>query len=99
MYRGRSVFVHQVGAIQHNGLSRKTALSHGSRPARCFLVSHAHLDHIAGLALTASTLGKRCDVYGARQCLDTVEKLFSGELWPRLASWDGDDSHPLTLRE
>ncbi|KZT74247.1 hypothetical protein DAEQUDRAFT_748575 [Daedalea quercina L-15889] len=66
---------------------------------RCFLVSHAHLDHISGLAFTASTVGGRRTVFGLRRCLEIVESLLSGQLWPRLASWNADDDLPLTLQD
>ncbi|KAH9925264.1 cyclic-AMP phosphodiesterase [Fomitopsis serialis] len=79
---------------------------HSSRTAgevyswiKCFSVSHAHLDHISGLALTASTLKGKRTVFGARRCLQNIENLFSGQLWPRLASWKEDDNVPLLLQE
>ncbi|KAG1759408.1 cyclic-AMP phosphodiesterase [Suillus occidentalis] len=56
---------------------------------KCFLVTHAHLDHISSLVITAGALGggkKR--IYGSSQALRDLETIFSGRVWPRLASND-----------
>lgn len=65
---------------------------------KCFLLTHAHLDHVNGLVLSSQVLGQSTTpVYGAQGTLDAVSSIFSGRLWPRLASWE-DDGHPLVLR-
>ncbi|KZT26354.1 cyclic-AMP phosphodiesterase [Neolentinus lepideus HHB14362 ss-1] len=56
---------------------------------KCFLVTHAHLDHISSLVLSAGSVGgPRKLVYGSLQTLKDVERIFNGRLWPDLASWD-----------
>ncbi|KAF7295251.1 hypothetical protein MIND_01064000 [Mycena indigotica] len=58
----------------------------------CFLVTHAHLDHVNGLVLSAGTLsGPRKRVYASRQTLQDLESVFADRIWPNLASWDKDD--------
>ena len=59
------------------------------RCARCYLLTHAHLDHVNGLVLSAgSVAGPPKLVYGGRQTLQGVAGIFSGEVWPKLASWE-----------
>ncbi|KAF8636720.1 hypothetical protein AX17_003523 [Amanita inopinata Kibby_2008] len=66
---------------------------------KCFLITHAHLDHISGLVLSAGSLpGSRKRVYGLQATLDNISSVFNGRLWPRLASFDEqDDQHKLLL--
>lgn len=65
----------------------------------CFLISHAHLDHISGLILSAGSLsGCRKRVYASKDALDIVSSAFNDRLWPSLASFDEeDDQHKLLL--
>ncbi|KAL0578242.1 3',5'-cyclic-nucleotide phosphodiesterase pde1 [Marasmius crinis-equi] len=59
---------------------------------RCYLLSHAHLDHINGLVISAGSLsGPRKRVYGTKRALQDLETVFSDRIWPNLASWDEDD--------
>jgi hypothetical protein len=59
----------------------------------CFLISHAHLDHVAGLILSAGSLhGCRKRVCAPPSALKTLETIFSDRIWPNLASWDEDDA-------
>ncbi|KAH7909146.1 cyclic-AMP phosphodiesterase [Hygrophoropsis aurantiaca] len=61
---------------------------------KCFLLTHAHLDHINSLVMSAGTIGggsKR--IYGSPQTLKDLETIFSDRVWPRLATWD--ESNPL----
>ncbi|KAN0075477.1 Cyclic-AMP phosphodiesterase [Tylopilus felleus] len=56
---------------------------------KCFLLTHAHLDHISSLVMAAGTLGgssKR--IYGSSQTLKDLETIFSDRVWPRLATYD-----------
>ncbi|KAF8644150.1 hypothetical protein AX16_008677 [Volvariella volvacea WC 439] len=64
---------------------------------RAFLISHAHLDHISGLVLSAGSLsGPRRRVYGASCTLKDLECVFSDRIWPNLASWnESDESYKL----
>ncbi|KAF8964116.1 cyclic-AMP phosphodiesterase [Flammula alnicola] len=59
---------------------------------RCFLLTHAHLDHINSLVVSAGSLrGSRKRVYGLKQTLQDLELVFSDRIWPNLASWKEDD--------
>ncbi|KAI6043017.1 cyclic-AMP phosphodiesterase [Pisolithus marmoratus] len=59
---------------------------------RCFLITHAHLDHISSLVLSAGTMGGgRKYIYGSPQTLKDLETIFSGRIWPNLAGYDEDD--------
>ncbi|KAK7023876.1 cyclic-AMP phosphodiesterase [Favolaschia claudopus] len=64
---------------------------------RCFLVSHAHLDHVTSLVLSAGSLGgPRKRIFGAKQTLADLESVFADRIWPNLASWkEEDDDHKL----
>ncbi|OCH95290.1 hypothetical protein OBBRIDRAFT_616699 [Obba rivulosa] len=65
---------------------------------RCFLITHSHLDHVNGLILSAGSLGgPRRQVYGAQHTLEDLSTIFSGRIWPKLASWDEGDPLPLLL--
>ena len=58
----------------------------------CFLITHAHLDHINGLVLSAGTLkGPRKRIHAARHVIDNIETVFSDRVWPKLASWSAKD--------
>lgn len=59
---------------------------------RCFLLTHAHLDHINSLVVSAGSLrGARKRVYALKQTLEDLELVFSDRVWPNLASWKEDD--------
>ncbi|KAG5341048.1 hypothetical protein C0989_011907 [Termitomyces sp. Mn162] len=59
---------------------------------RCFLITHAHLDHISGLVLSAGSLkGPRKRIYATKETLNDLETVFSDRIWPNLASWNEDD--------
>ncbi|KAJ7236721.1 cyclic-AMP phosphodiesterase [Mycena haematopus] len=64
---------------------------------RCFLISHAHLDHVNSLVLSAGSLGgPRKRLCGAKQTLADLESVFADRIWPNLASWnEDDDDHKL----
>ncbi|KAJ7093154.1 cyclic-AMP phosphodiesterase [Mycena epipterygia] len=64
---------------------------------RCFLISHAHLDHVNSLVISAGSLGgPRKRLYAAKQTLTDLESVFSDRIWPNLASWsEEDDDHKL----
>ncbi|KAI0273851.1 cAMP phosphodiesterases class-II-domain-containing protein [Gloeopeniophorella convolvens] len=64
---------------------------------RCFLISHAHLDHVNGLILSAGSFnGPRKRIHAAQRALECLETVFSDRVWPNLASWDvNDDAHKL----
>lgn len=56
---------------------------------KCFLITHAHLDHISSLVMSAGSVGGcRKRVYGSLQTLRDIEVVFNGRVWPNLASWD-----------
>ncbi|EJF62453.1 cyclic-AMP phosphodiesterase [Dichomitus squalens LYAD-421 SS1] len=55
---------------------------------RCYLVTHAHLDHVNGMVLSAGCgTGPAKLVYGTKETLQGISTIFSGEVWPKLASW------------
>ncbi|KAF5386590.1 hypothetical protein D9615_001704 [Tricholomella constricta] len=59
---------------------------------RCFLITHAHLDHISGLVLSAGSFrGPRKRIYATKDTLDDLENVFSDRIWPNLASWNEED--------
>ncbi|KAG6878798.1 hypothetical protein C0993_008097 [Termitomyces sp. T159_Od127] len=59
---------------------------------RCFLITHAHLDHISGLVMSAGSLkGPRKRIYATKETLNDLENVFSDRIWPNLASWNEDD--------
>ncbi|KAF7440935.1 3',5'-cyclic-nucleotide phosphodiesterase pde1 [Pleurotus ostreatus] len=62
---------------------------------RCYLVTHAHLDHISSLIMSAgsSTDRLRKRIYASEQCLQDLESVFSNRIWPNLASWKTDDEN------
>jgi hypothetical protein len=61
--------------------------------SRCFVISHAHLDHVNGLVLSAGSLqGPRKRVCAPQYTLKTLETIFADRIWPSLASWDADDA-------
>ncbi|KAI0320508.1 cyclic-AMP phosphodiesterase [Amylostereum chailletii] len=61
---------------------------------RCFLITHAHLDHVNGLVLSAGSLkplDRHRRIHGFRSVLKNLDLLFSGRVWPKLATWDPTD--------
>ncbi|KAJ7184186.1 cyclic-AMP phosphodiesterase [Mycena filopes] len=65
---------------------------------RCFLISHAHLDHVNSLVISAGSLrGPRKRLCAAKQTLADLESVFADRIWPNLASWNeqDDDDHKL----
>lgn len=70
--------------------SYRISSDHGFQ--RCFLISHAHFDHISGLVLSAGSLrGGRKRVYALEDTLDNIASVFNDRLWPNLASFDERD--------
>jgi len=48
----------------------------------CFLISHAHLDHIAGLVLNSQIDSKKC-ILGISPTIDNLrDHIFNGRIWP-----------------
>ena len=59
----------------------------------CFIISHAHLDHVNGLVLSAGSLqGPRKRICASLHALKFLETIFADRIWPNLASWDADDA-------
>ncbi|KAI0252261.1 cAMP phosphodiesterases class-II-domain-containing protein [Lactifluus subvellereus] len=62
----------------------------------CFLISHAHLDHVNGLVLSAGSLDssekRRKRVCAPLKALKVLETIFSDRVWPNLASWNADNA-------
>ncbi|KAF5391943.1 hypothetical protein D9757_001680 [Collybiopsis confluens] len=61
---------------------------------RAFLITHAHLDHISSLVLSAGSLGgERKRVYALKETLKDLEGVFNWRTWPNLASYAEDDEN------
>lgn len=58
-------------------------------------LSHGHLDHVFGLVLASANVRIQRPVYGLPDTLDTLQELFNGRIWPRLASYNADDTMAL----
>jgi cAMP phosphodiesterase len=69
-----------------------------NEPLRCFLITHAHLDHVASLVLSAGSF-KGCQkrVYGHKGVLDNLETVFSDRIWPALSTWNENDDETYKL--
>ena len=61
--------------------------------ASCFLITHAHLDHILGLVLGSASLPGKRAVWGLRATLENLLEVFNGKIWPKLASFKEDEPH------
>lgn len=59
---------------------------------RCYLITHAHMDHINSLVLSAGSLdsARPRRIHAVTQTLKDIETVFSDRLWPNLASWEGE---------
>ncbi|GAA5916623.1 hypothetical protein JCM8208_004998 [Rhodotorula glutinis] len=56
---------------------------------RCFAITHAHLDHIAGLIISsAACRPPPRPVYGIKRTIANIERLMDGGVWPMLGGWD-----------
>jgi len=61
-----------------------------------YLISHAHLDHIAGLVIASAAI-KQANIYGSIQTIDYLKKnIFNWEIWPNFAN-DGQGMKLNTL--
>lgn len=60
---------------------------------RCFLLTHAHMDHIASLIVSAGSFsGPRKRIYASMETLKDLESVFKpSRIWPNLASWNEQD--------
>lgn len=64
----------------------------------CYLITHAHLDHINSLVVSAGSFlqgpkGPRKRVYGVKQTLDDISSLLNDRIWPNLGSWNQADDN------
>ncbi|KAH9901114.1 cyclic-AMP phosphodiesterase [Cubamyces lactineus] len=65
---------------------------------QCYLITHPHLDHLSGLVLSAgSTPRSSVPVHGTQYTLEAISDVFSGKVWPALASWTKRLDKPLLL--
>ena len=56
------------------------------------MITHAHLDHINGLVVSAGSLtGPRKRIYAVEQTLQDIASVFNDRIWPNLASWKEED--------
>ncbi|KAF7322673.1 hypothetical protein HMN09_00046100 [Mycena chlorophos] len=88
-----------LGALQKllaadDRLFNSTSASEVYSFVQCFLVTHAHLDHVNGLVLSAGSLsGPRKRVCASKHSLQDLESVFADRIWPNLASWDKEDEN------
>ncbi|GAA5887167.1 hypothetical protein JCM6882_009471 [Rhodosporidiobolus microsporus] len=55
----------------------------------CFAITHAHLDHIAGLIISsAACRPPPKPVYGIKRTIENIERVMDGGVWPMLGGWD-----------
>ncbi|GAA5858238.1 hypothetical protein JCM8547_005704 [Rhodosporidiobolus lusitaniae] len=55
----------------------------------CFAITHAHLDHIAGLIISsAACRPPPKPVWGIKRTIQNIERLMDGGVWPMLGGWD-----------
>ncbi|BGP21128.1 hypothetical protein JCM10213_008959 [Rhodosporidiobolus nylandii] len=55
----------------------------------CFAITHAHLDHIAGLIISsAACRPPPKPVWGIKRTIENIERAMDGGLWPMLGCWD-----------
>ena len=60
------------------------------KTARCFAISHAHLDHVSGLILASACSRSSRPLYAHARTLANLANAFDGGLWPRLAGPERD---------
>jgi 3',5'-cyclic-nucleotide phosphodiesterase len=59
-----------------------------------YLISHAHLDHVAGLVIN-SQIDKKKAIYGLDETINHLrDHLFNGKIWPNYGS---EGEHPLCI--
>ncbi len=69
----RKVFAAPAGAVIRNNI-------------KAYLISHAHLDHVAGLLLNATDDSPK-SIYGLSECLKTIQNdYFNWRTWPNFGS-------------
>ncbi|KZS98937.1 cyclic-AMP phosphodiesterase [Sistotremastrum niveocremeum HHB9708] len=57
-----------------------------------FLITHAHLDHVGSLVLSAGSYkGPRKKVISSQEVLEFIESVFQDKVWPKLATWNPHD--------
>ncbi|KAH8102887.1 cAMP phosphodiesterases class-II-domain-containing protein [Cristinia sonorae] len=62
---------------------------------RCYLITHAHLDHVNGVVLGAGAFpGPPRKIHATHQTLKDIESLFSDRIWPNLTSWEEENLPP-----
>lgn len=72
---------------------------------KSMLVSHGHLDHFYGMVLASAAQPSQRPLYGTRDTLETIQGVFNGHVWPRLASFRAEDPlafyhlRPLEVRQ
>jgi len=68
------------------------AAAHIMKRVHTYLITHAHLDHIASLILSAGSLNcERKKIIASEIILGYIETAFQDRLWPNLASYNPQD--------
>lgn len=60
------------------------------RLLRCFAITHAHLDHIQGLAISSAASLSAKPLFATASTIGVLERLFDGWIWPRLCGYASD---------
>lgn len=70
--RGRKARAHRTGGIVWDSIN-------------CFLITHGHLDHIAGLVISSALCRLQVKpVYGVEHTIANIERAMDGGVWPVL---------------
>ncbi|KIO31091.1 hypothetical protein M407DRAFT_68457 [Tulasnella calospora MUT 4182] len=58
---------------------------------RSFIITHGHLDHVMSMVVAAGSQGGPTKyIYGLERTIQTLEMLFNGLIWPKLAARVGE---------
>jgi len=80
------------GKLGHGYTKPSAAAAHIYERVHTYLITHAHLDHIASLILSAGSLpGDRKKIISSKVVLEFIETAFQDRLWPNLASYNPTD--------
>lgn len=65
--------------------------SHQEHPCRSFVITHGHLDHVMSLVMAAGSVGGPTRfILGLSHTIETLETMFNGHIWPKLAVKQGE---------
>lgn len=83
---GGSLLAGIAKALQAGNLTALSAKQLLIEHVKAYLISHAHLDHIAGLVIN-SQIDKKKDIYALDETIDHISAhIFNGKIWPNYGS-------------